>query len=136
MGKKWTKQACFKHFGIEAKNIRWSWSGRSSDGKTVAVHVVAGPLHRWRSPLSPIWCHFSKELKRLSRVFRKLAMGSRQLRWSSEGDHSSSQGCTGASPRSILECFPGAMRMRIVELDEAAGTFDLEVISQPRSVRS
>jgi hypothetical protein len=34
---KWTHKACFDHFGTIPSNPRWSWSGRSSDGKVVSV---------------------------------------------------------------------------------------------------
>ncbi len=37
LGKKWTKKECFAHYGVVPRNLRWSWSGRSPDGKTVAV---------------------------------------------------------------------------------------------------
>lgn len=37
MPKKYTHTACFDYFGVVPKNIYWSWSGRSEDGKNVAV---------------------------------------------------------------------------------------------------
>ncbi len=33
----WTKTKAFASFGTVCKNHRWSWSGRSGDGKTVAL---------------------------------------------------------------------------------------------------
>jgi hypothetical protein len=35
--KKWSRQAAFAHFGAKCRNPRWSWSGRSADGKTVVM---------------------------------------------------------------------------------------------------
>jgi hypothetical protein len=37
MAKKWTHTACFQSFGTEPKNVQYSWSARSADGKTVVV---------------------------------------------------------------------------------------------------
>ena len=37
MRRKWTLGACFAHFRAECANIRWSWSAKSPDGKTVVV---------------------------------------------------------------------------------------------------
>ena len=37
MSKRWTHTAAFEHFGTTPRNIQWSWSARSEDGKTVVV---------------------------------------------------------------------------------------------------
>ena len=37
MSRKLTHKECFDFFGTVPKNPRWSWSGRSPDGKVVAV---------------------------------------------------------------------------------------------------
>jgi len=37
MAKKWTRSAAFRFYNADPRNINWSWSARSSDGKTVVV---------------------------------------------------------------------------------------------------
>ena len=39
MSQKRTHKSCFEHYKVVPGNPRWSWSGRSADGKTVAVTV-------------------------------------------------------------------------------------------------
>src|SRR5688572_15784430 len=37
MPKKWSHTQAFAHFDTKPRNIQWSWSARSEDGKTVVV---------------------------------------------------------------------------------------------------
>src|SRR4051794_39640004 len=37
MAKAMSHTACFAHFGAKPRNIKWSWSARSADGKNVIV---------------------------------------------------------------------------------------------------
>jgi hypothetical protein len=59
VARQWSKTEAFEHFGIELENVRWSWSGISSDGATVALvlwqDVVKrdGPNHVYRDDEDP-----------------------------------------------------------------------------------
>ena len=37
MANKWTRSAAFRFYNAHPRNANWSWSARSSDGKTVVV---------------------------------------------------------------------------------------------------
>lgn len=37
MAKGWTRGSAVAYFGAKVGNLRWSWSGRSADGKTVVM---------------------------------------------------------------------------------------------------
>ena len=42
----WTHKAAFAHFGTIPKNIFWSWSARSADGKQIAVTIWKNQLKK------------------------------------------------------------------------------------------
>lgn len=131
MTKKWSQKECFDRYGVKPANPRWSWSGKSADGKTVAVTLWKDrfekgiDLYRWSA--SP------------GEAGRQLRPGHteliRNLAWARDN-------CDGevsiiiatavdpnANPRTISECFPRTdFRMRVVGLDEASGEFVLERI--------
>lgn len=132
MAKTWSHKACFDHYGVKPGNPRWSWSGKSADGKTVAVTCWQDrfengiDLYRSRTHHGEAgW----QSRPGHSELIRNLA-------WAREN-------CGGevriiiaiaedpkASPRSIRECFPRAdIRMRVITLDEALGEFSLERIT-------
>lgn len=119
----------FKYFGVVPKNIRWSWSGRSPDGSTVAVRLWqdrfedGGKLYRsrhtdvpgeWKSrpgfvELIDNLAYARDHLEGIVRVILLIAKYKK------------------VSPRSIARSTPQEkLRMRVLELDETEGTFVLE----------
>jgi hypothetical protein len=129
MPKKWTHTQAFLHFGVSPRNVQWSWSARSSDGKTVVVTLWQDVFSRKGGRLlyqgSPLPEH----------VRRRPGFGElmENLAWAR--DH-----CDGhfkvivakakdvrADPRSIEGCFPSKkMTMKLIELDAITGTFVAE----------
>lgn len=128
MSKKWTHTAAFANFGTVPRNARWSWSARSNDGRTVVATL-------WQD-------HFSKSDGRLIYARPGFTEGEQKrpgfaewlenLAWAQ--DH-----CEGrfhvisaiakdkkANPRSIAECFPTKIIMRLVKFDRATGEFVAE----------
>ena len=129
MPRSYTHTQCFEHFGTKPKNVNWSWSARNEDTKTVVVTLwqdeftktddgrriyERGPIPSEVRPR-----HGHNELMK-------------NLRWSL--DH-----CDGwvkviiaiakdkqAKPRSIKECAPTKMQVRVIHLDEASGAFAFE----------
>jgi len=128
----WSHKACFDFYKVNPKNPRWSWSGRSADGKTVAVTVwqdrFEDGINLYRSHT-----HLNDEGWQ-SRPGHNELMAN--LAWARDN-------CDGevriiiarakdrdVSPRSIAECYPRAdIRMRVKNLDEASGDFILERIT-------
>jgi len=121
----------FDFFGVKPKNIRWSWSGRSIDGSTVAVRLWQDRFENgtkiyrsWSSDKPGEWksrpgfvelienlVHARDHLNGIVSVIILVAKDKR------------------ATPRSIARSFPHAsLKMRVVELDEKEGTFVLERI--------
>jgi hypothetical protein len=128
MAKKWSHTEAFAAFGTKPRNTRWSWSARSDDGKTVVATL-------WRD-------QFSKRDGRMTYSRPGFTTGERKrpgftewvenLAWAKEY-------CEGrfhvisaiardknADPRSIAECFPTKMIMRLVEFDSETGAFVAE----------
>lgn len=131
MSKKWSHKACFEHYGAKPGNPRWSWSGRSDDGRTVAVTCWQD---RFESGIDLYRSHTHLgEAGWSSRPGHNELI--RNLAWARDN-------CDGqvriivaipedrnASPRSIRECFPRPdISMRVTKLDEASGDFVLERI--------
>ncbi|WP_293811137.1 hypothetical protein [uncultured Bosea sp.] len=124
-------KARFDSYDVKPATPRWSWSGKSDDGKTVAVTC-------WQD-------RFEKGID-LYRSHTHLG----ETGWQSRPGHNelilnlawARDNCDGvvriiiatpvdpnASPRSIKECFPQPdFSMSIVRLDEASGDFELERI--------
>jgi hypothetical protein len=132
MSRKLTHKECFDFFGTVPKNPRWSWSGRSPDGKVVAVTFwqdqfeEGGRVYRGRR---------RPDEKAMNKPGRTELL--ENLKWAHEN-------CNGvlriiiaipkdpkAEPRSILECFPHkTLRMRLTHFDEAAGLYVAERIEE------
>lgn len=131
MTKSWTLSQCFARLGTVPKNPRWSWSGRSADGKRVSVTL-------WKDLF-----------ENGTATYRTLASGSSQAWVGSNGhlelienlawarDHLDGEVSViiviardvSSSPRQIEECYPQPnLRMRVTELDEATGDFCLQRI--------
>ncbi|MGD9540202.1 hypothetical protein [Methylocystis sp.] len=131
MADRWTHRACFDFFGVIPKNLRWSWSGRSLDGRTVAVTFWKDEFENggkvYRSDPS------RKKGKWVGSTAHKEFI--ENLIWSR--DH-----CNGelhiivatakdvtADPRAIKECYPQKrLKMRLAYLDEKTGDFVAERI--------
>jgi hypothetical protein len=123
MRKKWTLAAAFGYFGAVPKNPRWSWSGKSPDGKVVVLTMwddqigddrglktyQSGPRKR-RHPGGTerlenlIWAQ-----DRCEGLFRVVRLRAKDA---------------SAKHRSIAECFPDdALIMHIEHLDGKTGEF-------------
>ncbi len=128
MTKKSGLAACFKRYGAQGRNPRWSWSARSEDGKTVVLTL-------WKDGISvsngvPSYDSFAPE----GRAAWIDTPGNRErlenLKWARDN-------CGGlfrvvitiakdvhAEPRSISECYPQPnLVMRITAMNEETGEF-------------
>jgi hypothetical protein len=128
MPKKWTHTEAFSHFGTTPRNVQWSWSARSDDGQTVVVTFWQDLFSRKDGRLLYERSAPQQHLRRRP-GFNELM---ENLAWAR--DH-----CGGrfkvivakakdvkADPRSIEECFPTKMTMKLVEFDAATGAFVAE----------
>lgn len=129
MAERWTHTKCFDAFGVIPKNLRWSWSGRSLDGKTVAVtlwkdrFLDQGRVYKnhdsdvpgeWRSRPG-----FVELIDNLQHAAEHLD-GVIGVIIAEPKDAS-------ASPRSIAKCYPRTnLKMRVTHLDPEEGKFILE----------
>lgn len=129
MPKQYSHSECFDFFGVVPRNTRWSWSGRSGDGKDVAVTLwqdrfeEKGRIYRsWKTDRPGEWKSrpgFVELIENLA-LARDNADGTVHVILAQARDKD-------AVPRSIARCFPQPnLKMRIVELDEEEGTFVLE----------
>lgn len=132
MPKEYNHTECFEFFGVKPKNIFWSWSGRSDDGRDVAVTLWQdrfenqGRVYRsWKTDRPGEWKSrpgFVELIKNLA-VARDRADGVVHVIVARAKD-------VDAQPRSIARCFPQPkLKMRVIELDEDEGTFVLERVS-------
>ena len=126
MPQRWTHTKAFAHFGTKPKNVQWSWSARSADGKTVVVTLWQDMFTPKDGKLYYIRPGFPPEQPDTRPGFRELM---ENLAWAR--DH-----CDGrfkvivaiakdinAVPRSIKECAPTKMIMRLTDLDATNGAF-------------
>jgi hypothetical protein len=131
MAKDWTLSQSFASLGTVPKNKRWSWSGRSADGKKVSVTLWQDLFEKgtmlYRSTASSSqesWVGSSGHLE----LIENLAWARDNL----DGEVSVIIAVAkdkNASPRTIRECFPQPnLIMRLVELNEKSGDFALERI--------
>ncbi|MBX7496715.1 hypothetical protein K3172_12690 [Qipengyuania sp. 6B39] len=129
--RRYSPTECFEFFGVIPKNNRWSWSGRSEDGSVVAVRLWqdgfenAGRVYRsWATDKPDEW----KSRPGFVELIENLAHARDELGGQVEVIIVVAQDRK-ARPRSIARSFPQPeLKMRVVELDEAAGTFVLERI--------
>jgi hypothetical protein len=125
MPKRWSHTDAFAHFGTTPRNVQWSWSARSEDGQTVVVTFWQDQFSRRGDRL--IYTRPAAE----PNLRRRAGFGElmENLAWAR--DH-----CDGrfkviiakakdldADPRSIAECFPSKMVMRLLEFDVDTGAF-------------
>ena len=126
---KLSHSACFAHFGTKPKNVQWSWSARNEGTKTVVVTL-------WQDEFT--WTQDGRRVYECGSVWAesRSSPGHNELmdnlRWAL--NH-----CDGwvkviiaiandptAVPRTIKECGPTKMQVRVTRLDEATGEFSLE----------
>jgi|SRR5215469_3798848 len=130
MPKNWTHTAAFGYFGVTPRNVQWSWSAKSQNGKTVVVTLWQDQFKRKDNRLI-YESQFDSDGPRDKRPgFHELMDNLIWVR-----DH-----CDGlfrvsvakvkdpkSRPRSIAECFPHeTMVMRLKHLDLKAGNFAAE----------
>lgn len=119
---------CFAYFRTVPRNPRWSWSGRSADGSTVAITLwqdrfeEQGRIYRsWQTDRPGEWRSrpgFVELIDNLAHAREHLAGHVRVILAVAKDKD--------ASPRSILRCFPHPdLLMHVAELDVEEGTFVL-----------
>jgi hypothetical protein len=135
MPKNWRLAEALAHFGAAGKNPRWSWSGRSADGRTVVINLWRDRIRR---DINGQWLYDEFDRTDLEDPYRlsdwTQRPGNRErlenLIWAR--DHCEGHfrvivivaKDTGADPREIADCYPqDKLQMRITELDEQTGRF-------------
>lgn len=129
MTKKWTHTAAFESFGVKPRNVQWSWSARNEDTKIVVVTFwqdefvkCDGKLIYTRPARSPDNLDARPGMKELLD----------NLAWAHDHNGGRLHVISAiakdktAHPRSILECFPTRMVMRLTHLDIKAQSFVAE----------
>jgi len=133
MARTWTKTEAFAHFGVSLINVRWSYSGRTSDGTTVVLALWSDRFTRKTSPIRYEGFRDGVNNKWLARPGNRERLDN--LIWARIK-------CNGlfrvvmvtprdaqADPREIAEAFPKSeMVMRVTELDERTGEFRAELV--------
>jgi hypothetical protein len=132
MAEKFTHTAAFKYFGTVPRNVNWSWSARNESTKTVVVtlwqdeFVYKADESGKKQPFyqsNDFYASASKS-NGLNELFEN-------LQWAK--DH-----CEGllhvivaiakdaaVRPRSIYECFPTDIRLKILAFDKNTKVFSL-----------
>ncbi len=126
-----THSECFEFFGVVPRNTRWSWSGRSLDGKDVAVTLwqdrfeEKGRIYRsWKTDQPGEW----KSRPGFVELIENLVFARDNLNGKVHVILAIAKD-KAARPRSIKRSFPQPnLKMRVIELDENEGTFVLERI--------
>jgi hypothetical protein len=126
LARKWTHTKAFEHFGTKPKNVQWSWSARNEAEKTVVVTLWQDMFSRKDGKFVYVRPGFEPSEPDTRPGFRELM---ENLVWAR--DH-----CDGrfkvivaiakdrnAVPRSIRECAPTKMIMRLTHLDSDIGAF-------------
>ena len=136
MTRKYSHTECFEYFGTSPRNTRWSWSGRSEDGKAVAVTLwqdrfeEQGRVYRsWQTDRPGAWHSrpgFVELIENLAHA-RDHTEGLVHVILAKPKDPA-------ASPRSIDRCFPQPrLKMRVVDVNEHEGTFVLHRVDAAAS---
>jgi hypothetical protein len=129
MPKTMSHTECFDFYGTVPKNIRWSWSGKSLDGKIISVTF-------WKDKFE----NGGKSYRSVSHLPDDKWVGSPGHNELIENLKHSFEKCDGilhviialakdvnASPRSIAECYPAkGLIMRLTHFDETTGDFVAE----------
>ncbi len=125
MAKKFTHTEAFASFGTKPRNVQWSWSARNEDDKTVVVTLWQDefsrkdgrvlydrpplPEHvRQRPGCAELMENFAWARDHCNGLFKVI------IAIAKDKD---------ADPRSIQECFPSKMVMKILDFDPETGAF-------------
>lgn len=131
MSKKMTHTEAFAHFGTTPRNVRWSWSARNEDTKTVVGTLWQDQFERrdgrlvyakpGRDPAAPKTPAYNERIENLAWArdhcggcFHVIIAKAKDVK---------------AVTRSIEECFPAKMVMRLTRFDPETGEFVAEVES-------
>jgi hypothetical protein len=127
----WSHTAAFRTFGTEPRNVRWSWSSRNEDRKIVVVTLWTDRFTRKKGKLTYERTGPDPAIARHGAV-----EWNENLAWAR--DH-----CNGrvrvivatakevtARPRSIAECYPCLLTMKVASFDYETGAFRLEEETQ------
>lgn len=128
MPRKYTHTECFKHFGVQWKNIQWSWSGRSAEKVAVTLwqdrFLKRGTAYEsWPTDVPGEW----RSRPGFVELIDNLAFAEDNLDGVVHVIIAVAKD-KNATPRSIERSFPSAMTMRVVRRDRDAGTFRRERI--------
>lgn len=128
MARKGSHTAAFEHFGTTPRNAQWSWSARNEATKTVVVTLWQDEFRRENDRLIYSRPHGAALALASSLGHREMIDN---LTWARDN-------CDGALkviiahakdrtsiPRSIAECHPSKMKVRILELDDMTCAFVL-----------
>jgi hypothetical protein len=125
---KWTHTEAFAHFGTSPRNVQWSWSARSDDGKTVVVTLWQDQFSRKDGRVLYARPPAVEQHRRLP-GFGELMDNFVWARDHCEGRFkviiAKAKDPT-ADRRRIERCFPSEMTMKLVEFDPSTGAFVAE----------
>ena len=128
MTRKWTRKAAFEYFGTKQRNVRWSCSAKSPDGKTVVVTLWKdvfqtrdGSRVYERDEFDP----GTSGLQRESELMKNLAWAQHKCAGRFNVIIATAKDIS-ADKRSIKECFPTKMIMRLTSLNPTTGAFAAE----------
>lgn len=127
MTKQWTKTEAFAEYGTECANTRWSWSGRSPDGKTVALTFWSDRFVDFKvRPIVYRDSGWGDDLERVNRPGNKERISN--IRFALENLDGivrvvmAEAKDVNARPREIDSCWPQPkLLMRITQFDEVTG---------------
>jgi hypothetical protein len=133
MARKWTRTEAFGHFGVALTNTRWSWSGRTPNGKTVVLALWSDRFCPKTVPLQYKDHRFAPDQTRINRAGNRERLDN--LLWAR--DH-----CNGlfrvvmgkpkdrdSDPREVDDSWPkDNIVMRIISLNEHTGEFSAEMV--------
>jgi hypothetical protein len=125
MSKRWTHTKAFAHFGTSPRNVQWSWSARSEDGLTVVVTLWQDQFSRRGNRLVYDRSAAAPDVRRRP-GFGELMENLAWARNNCAGRFNvivAKAKDTKADPRTIEECFPSKMVMRLTSLNTESGAF-------------
>ena len=127
------KVQAFEYFGIKLRNDRWSWSGRTADGKTVAIQLWKDHFDYKTKPISysdfgdkrlPLWTSRLGNLERIE-----------NLKWAAHNCEGQFRVVIGTpvddnvDSRQTSDAYPQKrMVMKIVDFNETTGELRAEMV--------
>jgi hypothetical protein len=132
MAKKMTHTAAFKEFGTTPRNVNWSWSSRNEATKTVVVTLWQDEFDYRVGSSGKKEPHYAAtrvwDAARKSNGMKEMFDN---LQWALDNCDGvvrvimAKAKDTTARPRSIAECFPWSVRMRVTSVDHSTASFTL-----------